>query len=37
MCRAGALIFPFELCRERFEAPGLIATVLAGDASFIEP
>jgi WD40 repeat protein len=37
VCRAGALIFPFELCRERFEAPGLVAAVLAGDASFAEP
>jgi WD40 repeat protein len=31
VCSAGALSFPFSLCRERFEARGLIARALGGE------
>lgn len=37
ICRIGSLSFPFELCRERFEVPGLFAKALAGDGSYAEP
>jgi hypothetical protein len=37
ICRAGALSFPFDLCRERFEVHGLFAKVLAGNPSYAEP
>jgi hypothetical protein len=36
-CQAGGLTFPFELCRERLETPGLVALRVAGDASDPEP
>ena len=37
VCLAGARSFPFGVCRERFEVPGLVAKVLAGDASYADP
>ena len=36
-CRVGALSFPFELCRERHEVRGLLATALAGEAPSRDP
>lgn len=36
-CRVGPFTFPFDLCRERFEVPGMLAQALAGDASYAEP
>ena len=36
-CRVGALSFPFALCRERFETPGLVARLLGRDPSFDAP
>jgi WD40 repeat protein len=36
-CRVGALSFPFELCRERHEVRGLLATALAGGAPSKDP
>ena len=37
VCRAGALTFPLELCRERHESPGLVARVLAGEPAAADP
>lgn len=37
ICRVGALPFPFEVCEERFYAPGLLAKVHSGDMSYLEP
>jgi WD domain, G-beta repeat len=37
LCRVGALSFPFDLCRERFEVHGLLTKVFAGDPSYGEP
>jgi hypothetical protein len=37
LCRVGALSFPLDLCRERFEVHGLLTKVLAGDPSYAEP
>lgn len=36
-CRIGRLVFPFEVCAERFHAPGLLADVYASDTSYLEP
>ena len=36
-CQAGGLTFPFELCRERFVTPGLVARRVAGDMSDPDP
>lgn len=36
-CRIGPLIFPFELCRERLEVPGMVQKAIAGDGSFADP
>lgn len=32
VCRSGALVLPFEVCRERFEKQGLLAAALRGEA-----
>ncbi|MFO0757017.1 MAG: WD40 repeat domain-containing protein [Byssovorax sp.] len=37
ICRIGQRSYRFDLCRERFEAPGLMAKVLAGDRSYLDP
>jgi WD40 repeat protein len=37
VCRIGALVFPFDVCEERFLVPGLLAMVHAGDTSYLEP
>lgn len=37
ICRIGNLVFPFDVCEERFYAPGLLATVHTGDTSYLEP
>jgi WD40 repeat protein len=37
LCRVGELTFPLDLCEERAVVPGLIAKVLAGDASERRP
>jgi hypothetical protein len=36
-CRAGVWIYPFELCRERFEQKTVLARTLAGDSSVVDP
>lgn len=36
-CRAGVHRFPLELCRERFEVPGLLAGALGGGAALVDP
>ena len=36
VCRIGNLVFPVEVCEERFYTPGLFAKLLAGDASYLE-
>jgi hypothetical protein len=30
-CRIGVWSFPFDLCRDRLEAPGMLSSVLAGE------
>jgi WD40 repeat protein len=37
LCRLGTKSYRFELCRERFEVPGLSAKVIAGDSSYLDP
>ncbi len=37
ICRIGNKVFPFEVCEERFYAPGLLANVHRGDTSYLEP
>lgn len=37
VCRVGAVSFPFEVCRDRFEVDGLIEKAMAGDVSYREP
>lgn len=36
-CRIGVVAFPFGVCRERFEVPGLAGKILAGDTSYALP
>ncbi|HRI66557.1 MAG TPA: WD40 repeat domain-containing protein [Polyangium sp.] len=37
ICRIGNKVFPFEVCEERFYAPGLLANVHRGDTRYLEP
>ena len=37
VCRSGALVFPFDLCRERFEVRDLLGRILRGDSSYRDP
>ncbi len=37
ICRVGPMSYPFELCEERFLAPGLLGKVLEGDVSYRQP
>jgi hypothetical protein len=37
ICRIGNLVFPFEVCEERFLVPGLLAKIHTGDTSYLEP
>lgn len=34
---AGRESYPFELCAERFETPGLFAKAMVGDGSYRNP
>lgn len=36
-CRAGDSSYGFDLCRERFEAPGLLSKLRTGDRSYADP
>ncbi|MBK9262375.1 MAG: PD40 domain-containing protein [Polyangiaceae bacterium] len=36
-CRAGDTSYGFDLCRERFEAPGLLSKLRTGDRSYTDP
>lgn len=36
-CKIGPLVFPFQLCRERLEVPGMVQKAIAGDRSFVDP
>jgi WD40 repeat protein len=37
VCHVGAMVWPLEVCEERFLVPGLLAKLQAGDTSYIEP
>lgn len=37
VCRSGARVFPFELCRERFEVEGMFARALGGEPTIDQP
>jgi len=37
LCRIGQVTYPFDLCQERVEAPGLLAKALGGDESYLLP
>lgn len=37
VCRIGTLVFPFDVCEERFLVPGLVAKIHTGDTSYIRP
>lgn len=37
LCRIGPYAFDFAVCQERFEVPGLLAKVVAGDPTYRDP
>jgi hypothetical protein len=37
VCRIGPYSLPFDVCEERAYTPGLLANILTGDTSFLEP
>ncbi len=36
-CRIGPYSFPIDVCEERFYTPGLLAKLLSGDTTYLEP
>jgi len=37
VCRIGTLVWPFDVCEERFYVPDLYAKRMTGDTSYLEP